>query len=164
MFHVFWPFTIQSSPSRTADVRSDARSEPAFGSEKPWHQMSSPRSMRGSSVALLLVGAVLDDRGRDVREAERVERARRAGAVHLLGVHDLFHDARAAAAPLLGPRDRGVARVGERAVPRAQARRARSPSISSDPPSPSPARSVGEVGVEPGAELLAERLGFGRIA
>jgi hypothetical protein len=50
VFQVFWPFTIQSSPSRTADVRSDARSEPAFGSEKPWHQMSSPRSMRGRSV------------------------------------------------------------------------------------------------------------------
>ncbi len=28
---------------------SDARSLPASGSENPWHQMSSPRSMRGSS-------------------------------------------------------------------------------------------------------------------
>ena len=26
---------------------SDARSEPAAGSEKPWHQTSSPRRMRG---------------------------------------------------------------------------------------------------------------------
>ena len=120
VFQVFWPFTIQWSPSRTADVRSDARSEPAFGSEKPWHQMSSPRSMRGRSVRLLLVGAVLDDRGRDVREAERVECARRVRAVHLLGEDDLLHDAGAAAAPLLGPGDRREARVGERAVPRAQ--------------------------------------------
>ena len=39
--HVFWPLTTQSSPSRTAVVRSEARSEPASGSEKPCdHQMS----------------------------------------------------------------------------------------------------------------------------
>ena len=38
---VFWPLTTQSSPSRTAVVRSDARSEPASGSENPCaHQMS----------------------------------------------------------------------------------------------------------------------------
>ena len=41
--HTFCPFTIQSSPSRTAVVRSDARSEPASGSLKSWHQISSPR-------------------------------------------------------------------------------------------------------------------------
>ena len=35
VFHVFWPLTIQLSPSRTAEQRSEARSEPAFGSEKP---------------------------------------------------------------------------------------------------------------------------------
>ena len=33
--HTFSPLTTYASPSRTADVRSDARSEPAFGSEKP---------------------------------------------------------------------------------------------------------------------------------
>ncbi len=37
----FWPVTTQSSPSRTALVFSDARSEPDSGSEKPWHQISS---------------------------------------------------------------------------------------------------------------------------
>ena len=47
---IFWPVMTQSSPSRTAVVRSDARSEPASGSEKPWHQMSSPRRIRGSSA------------------------------------------------------------------------------------------------------------------
>ena len=30
---IFWPFTTQWSPFGTASVRSDARSEPAFGSE-----------------------------------------------------------------------------------------------------------------------------------
>ncbi|OPZ01146.1 MAG: hypothetical protein BWZ09_02785 [Alphaproteobacteria bacterium ADurb.BinA305] len=34
----------QSSPSRSARVRRPATSEPADGSEKSWHQISSPRS------------------------------------------------------------------------------------------------------------------------
>ena len=38
---VFCPFTTQSSPSRTARVPSAARSEPAPGSLKSWHQPSS---------------------------------------------------------------------------------------------------------------------------
>ncbi len=39
--HVFCPLTTYSSPSRTAVVRRDARSEPASGSEKPCdHQIS----------------------------------------------------------------------------------------------------------------------------
>jgi hypothetical protein len=44
------PLTTKSSPSRTARVRSDARSDPASGSDMPWHQMSSARIMRGSRV------------------------------------------------------------------------------------------------------------------
>ena len=39
--HTFWPVTTYSSPSRTARVFSDARSEPDSGSLKPWHQISS---------------------------------------------------------------------------------------------------------------------------
>ena len=39
--HTFCPVTSQSSPSRTAVVLTDARSEPDSGSEKPWHQISS---------------------------------------------------------------------------------------------------------------------------
>ena len=38
----FCPVTTQSSPSCTARVFSAARSEPASGSLKPWHQISSP--------------------------------------------------------------------------------------------------------------------------
>ena len=41
--HTFWPFTTSSSPSRSALVRSAARSEPASGSLNSWHQTSSPR-------------------------------------------------------------------------------------------------------------------------
>src|SRR3954467_4243113 len=39
--HTFWPVTTYSSPSRTALVFSDARSEPDSGSLKPWHHISS---------------------------------------------------------------------------------------------------------------------------
>ena len=38
----FCPVTTHSSPSLTAFVFSEARSEPDSGSEKPWHQISSP--------------------------------------------------------------------------------------------------------------------------
>ena len=38
----FWPSTTHSSPSRTARVDNDARSEPASGSENSWHQIRSP--------------------------------------------------------------------------------------------------------------------------
>ena len=38
----FWPLTIHSSPSRTADEARPATSDPAPGSEKSWHQTSSP--------------------------------------------------------------------------------------------------------------------------
>ena len=43
--HTFCPFTIHSSPSRTARVASDATSEPAPGSLKSWHQISSCLAM-----------------------------------------------------------------------------------------------------------------------
>ena len=44
---IFWPFTIQWSPSLRALVRSPARSEPAAGSLNSWHQISSPRAILG---------------------------------------------------------------------------------------------------------------------
>ena len=45
--HTFCPVTTHSSPSRTARVFSDARSEPASGSENPWHQISSADRIGG---------------------------------------------------------------------------------------------------------------------
>jgi hypothetical protein len=41
---IFWPVTTHSSPSSTARVVSDARSEPDPGSLNSWHQISSPAS------------------------------------------------------------------------------------------------------------------------
>ena len=43
LVHTFWPLITHSSPRWVALVVSDARSLPEPGSEKPWHQCSSPR-------------------------------------------------------------------------------------------------------------------------
>ena len=43
----FWPLTTHSSPSSSARVDSDARSDPAPGSLKSWHQISSARTIGG---------------------------------------------------------------------------------------------------------------------
>src|SRR5215203_6395322 len=40
--HTFCPVTFQTPFDFTARVLSEARSEPDSGSEKPWHQISSP--------------------------------------------------------------------------------------------------------------------------
>ena len=45
--HTFWPVTTHSSPSRSARVASDARSEPAPGSLNSWHHISSLRTIGG---------------------------------------------------------------------------------------------------------------------
>ncbi|MFT3853516.1 MAG: hypothetical protein QM733_12370 [Ilumatobacteraceae bacterium] len=47
MVHTFWPLITHSSPSSSAWVFSEARSEPLFGSLKPWHQRIVPLRMRG---------------------------------------------------------------------------------------------------------------------
>ena len=43
----FCPLTTKSSPSRTALVCNEARSEPELGSENPWHQISSALRILG---------------------------------------------------------------------------------------------------------------------
>jgi len=47
VFQTFWPLSTQPSPSRSACVDSDARSEPAPGSLNSWHHTSSLRTMGG---------------------------------------------------------------------------------------------------------------------
>ena len=42
---IFWPLTMNSSPSRIALAPSPARSLPAPGSENSWHQCSRPASI-----------------------------------------------------------------------------------------------------------------------
>ena len=45
--HVFWPVTTRWSPSISALVLRPARSDPAPGSENPWHQTFSPLRICG---------------------------------------------------------------------------------------------------------------------
>ena len=45
--HTFWPLTTNWSPAFSARVWSEARSDPEFGSEYPWHQISSHESILG---------------------------------------------------------------------------------------------------------------------
>ncbi len=42
LVQIFWPWSSQPPSTLVALVRNDARSEPASGSEKSWHQISSP--------------------------------------------------------------------------------------------------------------------------
>ena len=52
----FWPLMIQSpEPSAvfSARVRAAATSEPLLGSEKSWHQISSPRIAGGPNRSLV---------------------------------------------------------------------------------------------------------------
>ena len=46
--HVFCPLRTKWSSRSTALVRSDARSDPASGSENPWHQISSAERIAGT--------------------------------------------------------------------------------------------------------------------
>ena len=65
---IFWPFRTYSSPWGSARICSAARSEPAPGSEKPWHQMTS-QCRRGlmisrfcSSVPIAITVGARNDR------------------------------------------------------------------------------------------------------
>ena len=67
LVQIFWPLTMKSSPSAVASVRNRARSEPAPGSEYPWHQMSCPSAILGKKrgevmpeVTLSAFGLLID--------------------------------------------------------------------------------------------------------
>ncbi len=115
--HTFWPFTTKCPSSRVELVRTPARSEPAPGSEKPWHQISSRGEERREVARLLLLGAVRDDRRPGHADADDADVRRRLGSRHLLEEDRLVRVRRAAAAVLLGPREPDVAGVVERAAP-----------------------------------------------
>ena len=106
VFHTFWPLTTIVRRRRAPRARrSAARSEPASGSEKPWHQMSSPRSMRAEEAAAsarrcrtcMMAGAMF--------EMPITLRVPGASAGHLLGEHDLLEQPGATPAVLRWPRD-----------------------------------------------------------
>ncbi len=112
----FWPVTTHSSPSRTALVASDARSEPAPGSLNSWHHFSSLRTMGGrkrsrwSSVPWLnsAAAALLSPNG-----FSRVSRKRGEHGLDRAG--DVIVDAQPA---VLGrPRRHHQTGIGERGIP-----------------------------------------------
>ena len=88
--HVFWPLTTKWSSCSTARVRSDARSEPASGSEKPWHQISSADEDRRDVAEALLVAAEAQQRRAEDVQADDVDELRRAGRRQLLVDDDLL--------------------------------------------------------------------------
>ena len=72
----------------------DARSEPASGSEKPWHHTSSPRRIFGRCCGLLLGRALGDDRRARVEQADEVHAdVRRPGPRGLLEEDQLLGSA-----------------------------------------------------------------------
>src|ERR1700751_541976 len=123
LVHTFCPVTTHSSPSRlararppasldrapressgfTARVLTLARSEPASGSEKPWHQISSAVRIRGRQRSFC-AGVPGPPPGRYRRpggqEAEDVGGQRRAGPADLLEEDRRLRQGRAPAAVL----------------------------------------------------------------
>ena len=68
VLHTFWPVRIHSSPSRSAPMASEARSEPAPGSLNIWHHRSWLATMGGKEAQTLLFGTVGEKgRGRVVQ-------------------------------------------------------------------------------------------------
>ena len=132
------PLTIQSSPSRTARVRSEATSVPASGSLMPMHHADVPATISGSQRSLLVRGAELQQRRADLAVGEPRRRQRRA-----LGDQRLEHDEALDGA------------CGRRRRPR-PARSCRA-----SPARPARGRSSGEVADDP--RVLGDRL-VGRAA
>src|SRR5262249_37260987 len=108
---------------------------------------------------LLLLGAVGEDGRPGDADAEVADDVGGLRAAHLLDVGDLLRDARVAPAIRAGPGDADPARIGQPVLPRAQ------------PPQPllvGKARGllrpqvVGNVALEPAAELASERLELGQ--
>ena len=63
--HVFWPSSTQPPSTRRALLVTLARSLPAFGSDQPWHQRSSPAAMRRRMPVLLGGRAELEQARRE---------------------------------------------------------------------------------------------------
>ena len=139
--HTFCPLTVQPSPSRTARVCALARSEPDPGSEKNWHQDSSPRARAGRNRAFCSSlpwmqqhrGAeqLAEPGGRRQRPGLGEGRAHAGGGV----------GRQALAEPGLGPGGEAPARVGQPGPPGPHGERG-APSS----PSASPARPPGPPG------------------
>ena len=111
LVHTFWPLTSQPPSTRVALVLTPAASEPASGSLKSWHQITSWSSAGVTQRADLVVGAVLDER-EDHPAGDAVLRPLDACRAELLLDHELLD--RAGLAPVrLGPVRHHVAGLDE---------------------------------------------------
>ena len=88
--HTFWPLTMKSSPSRTARVRNDARSEPALGSLIPSEAVISARSTGNGPALLLLGGSERDQRCCNDIDALRVETVVDASSTQFIEMDELL--------------------------------------------------------------------------
>ena len=111
LLQVFWPFTMNESPSRVALVSRPARSDPPLGSEKNCSQSSLPGEDVGDVPELLLVGAEFDQCG--AQDVDRHSEVRRRHVVpgRLLVEHPLVLERQPLAPVLDRERESGVAGV-----------------------------------------------------
>ena len=89
-FQTFWPVSCQPPSTRSARVRSEARSEPEPGSENSWHQTSSPSSdgrTNRSRCASVPCWRIVGTAQPAITRSGRVT----LGAGQLLVDHDLGH-------------------------------------------------------------------------
>ena len=150
--HVFWPESRQppAASSRTPRLWMPARSEPAFGSDQPWHQRSSAAAIRGRIRSRLLLGAELEDRRGEQEDPVLGDPLRPARPVVLLLEDQPLHRRGVPPAVRLRPRDHGPAGVEQRPLPVEVEREALAGVARRQPP--------GHVGLEPAPALRPERL------
>ena len=108
---VFCPLTTYLSPLRSARVRSEARSEPEPGSEKPWHQQMSRLAVFGRKCCFCASLPNCAITGPTMRDVER-QRRRHVRLLHLVLVDVELHRRPVLPAPFQRPvRHRPAARV-----------------------------------------------------
>ena len=98
-------------------MESEARSLPASGSLKSWHQISSAERIVRQVAQPLVLGAVREQGRPDQVDADAVHRLRRLGAGVLALVQRDLHRRRAPAAVGLGPVHADPAVGGEGGLP-----------------------------------------------
>ena len=158
----FWPLTTHWSPSRTPRVWTPARSEPALGSEYPWHQSSSTVWIFGQEASLLVLGAVGEQGRGEEPFAEEADAGRRVRSRVLLAEDDLLGEVGAPPPVFVGPGQTEPAVLAEQLLPLD----AQVPAgLVGGTASPADLGELArEVLAEPGADLVAERGLVGRIS
>ena len=148
---VFWPLTTHSSPSRTAVVRSEARSEPASGSEKPWHHQMSRFAVFGRNAPSAPASRTSAITGPTML-ALNASGGGHAGQLHLLVPDVALQRRPVPAAPLDRPVRHGEPGGVERLLGRDELLLGQLPVVGDGV-----ADLLGHLGGEEGPHLLAER-------